>query len=221
MAVSSFTYIRETKDAVRLLGLVDKACNMTSKIEHFATQLCESTCILQELRGSKLTLSKYYDHFKQRIKSTELTGFAMDAAKCRVAILKREEDETGSTTNPAYVDCNTNITKHCNQQYYAMLYQRHAGDKCDQFCRNLENAAYIMGTDNIPHTVDEMHTLLQNYTAPANVKIESSGNHPMSSNVNAANGNNHTSNSGKSNAWNGKNSHAKHLGHSFQQQDLP
>ena len=37
MADSSFTYIKETKDAIRLLGLVDKTCNMTSKTDHFAT----------------------------------------------------------------------------------------------------------------------------------------------------------------------------------------
>ena len=144
-------------------------------------------------------MSKYYDHFKERIKSAELAGFAMDGVKYRVAILKRKEDETGSMTNSAYyVNYNTNITKHCNQQYYAMLYLRHAGDKYDQLCCDMENA-YIMGTDNIPHTVDEMHTLLQNYTALANMKIESSGNHSMNSNVNTANGNNHMGNSGKSN----------------------
>ena len=182
-----------------MLGLVDKTCNMTSEINHLATQLCKFTCILQELRGNKLDLSKYYDHFKQHIKSAELAGFVIDGSKYRVAMLKRKEDETGNTTNAAYVDYKKYITKHCNQQYYAMLYLRHAGNEYDQLCRNLKNA-YIMGTDNIPHTVNEMDAFLQNYTTLANIKIESSGNHPMNSNVNAANGNNHTGNSGKYNA---------------------
>ena len=130
-------------------------------------------------------MSKYYDHFKQCIKSAKLAGFAMDGSKYRVAILKRKEDETGNTTNPAYVNYNRNITKHCNQQYCAMLYLCHVGGKYDQLRHDLENA-YIMGIDNIPHTVDEMQTLLKNYTALANVKIESSGNHPMNIDANAA-----------------------------------
>ena len=121
--------------------------------------------------------------------------------------------------NAEYIDYSVNITKHCNQQYYAMLYLRHVGDKYDQLRRDLENA-YIMGTDNIPHIIDEMHMLLQNYTALRNVKIESSGNPPMNSQSNTSNVNNNTSNSGNFNAWGGKNSHARYPGHSFQQQDF-
>ena len=130
-------------------------------------------------------MSNYYDHFKQRIKSADLAGFAMDGAKYRIALLKRKEELTGSRTNFELINDSADITKHCNQQYYTMLYLRHAGDKYDQLRHDLENV-YIMGTDNIPHTVDEMQTLLKNYTALANVKIESSGNHPMNIDANAA-----------------------------------
>ena len=47
MVDSGFTFTKETKDALRLLSLVDKACNMTSEMDHYPTQLCESSCMLQ------------------------------------------------------------------------------------------------------------------------------------------------------------------------------
>ena len=121
MADSGFRVTKESKDPLRLLSLVDKACNMTSEIDHYPTQLCESTCMLHELRGNKLTLSNYCDHFKQRIKSAELAGFDMDGAKYRIALLKRKEVLTGSKTNTEYVNYSADIAKHCNNQYYAML----------------------------------------------------------------------------------------------------
>ena len=90
IADSGFAFTKQSKDALRMRSLVDKTCNMTSKIDHYPTQLCESTCMLQELRGKKLSLSNYYDHFKQCIESTELVRFAMDSALHRLALLNRK-----------------------------------------------------------------------------------------------------------------------------------
>ena len=90
IADSDYTFIKETKVAIKLLCLVNKTCNMTLEINHFPTQLCESSCMMQEFKGNKLTSSNYYDHFKQHIKSAELAGFSMDGSKYRVALLKQK-----------------------------------------------------------------------------------------------------------------------------------
>lgn len=88
IAHSDYTFVKQRKDAIKkLLGLVDKTCNMTSKIDNFSTQLCESMCMMSELKGNKLNLSNYYDHFKQRIKSADLAGFSVDSVKFMIALL--------------------------------------------------------------------------------------------------------------------------------------
>ena len=207
-ADDDFRNIEDEKNACKLWTLISKVCNKVTGIDDFSTRLFDSLYSIIELSGNKMSLSDYYDHFLERRKQCKASGLEFNTDPQRKALKERFGKEHG-TTGSEYSQYVIDIDHHCNEQMYALMFMKMAGERFAE-CRREINNDFTKGTDHIPRTVDEAYALLQNY--------ESSARHiqnQIKSNNGSRGQNSNTSNETEDT---NNNSKAKFPGHSFQQQ---
>lgn len=208
-ADDEFRIIEEEKDACKLWTLISKICNKVTSIDDFSTRLFDSLYSIIELTGNKMSLSDYYDHFVERRKQCKASGIEFNTDLQRTALKDRFTKEHGSSSAD-YSQYVTDLDHHCNEQMYALMFMRMAGDRFAE-CRREINNDFTKGTDHIPRSVDEAYSLLQNYEGSSKY-IQSHIKNNNGSRAQSSNSSNETEDTNY-------NSKAKFPGHSFQQQE--
>ena len=66
--VSGFSTIEKQRNAIGLISLITITCNQTTKIDHYATRLLESTQAVYDLSGNKMSLGDFHKAFTAKHK---------------------------------------------------------------------------------------------------------------------------------------------------------
>ena len=205
----SYAAIDATRNGPELLTLVSNVCNKTSNIDHFMTRSTDALYAITQLSGTKMSLGDYYKHFVSKRKTAEITGLNFGSSKQQDGILETVKSKYGWNTNDAdYQAFEKDKKTHANEQFFAMIFLKQAGERYEQVRTDLKND-YAKAKDNIPLTVDDMYSLLQIYKVPRAPKQNGNQRGNSKKSGGSADVNEETNNNTK----------AKH-GVSFQQKDF-
>ena len=114
-----------------------------------------------------MLLSQYFDHFLSRRKAAEACGMDMATNDLILAMGKEKIEECGGDQkSQEYKDWLTDAKDHANDQFFALIFIRQAGDRFEECRRELQND-FAKGTTHLPKTFDDAYASLLNYNSAA------------------------------------------------------
>ena len=205
---STFADIHAQRNSPELFALMGSICTRTVGIDHAASKVMDHLYSIMTLSGDKMGLSDFYKQFIAKMKGNATAGIDFASSKLKKDMLDAFKEKGGhSAISTEYQNYKIDIKDHCNQQVYALIFMKQAGERYEECRRDLKNDFY-KGNDNIPVTVDEAFALLQQF-------VPSTRNNRNQTNKNG--GNAKKSNSSSNNDEQESNAKGKHPAHSFQQ----
>ena len=167
--------------------------------------MVEGTYSILTLSGNEMSLSQYFNHFLSRRKAAEACGMNMATEGLITALSEAKITELNVLkTDPIYKAWVADVKTHTNEQFFAQVFIRQAGDKFNACRRELQND-FAKGTNHLPRIVDDAYALLQNYDSATRAN---------------RNNNNRSNNGGKQGIQSEDKGNNNGPNHSFQQQNF-